>query len=121
MKIYLSINNREKVIQLPHLPSEITISKGQSNETYSTVNGELNLIGNLSLETISFSSFFDGWSLVEEIKSMRKRKLPLRLIVTETPINMPVTIDEFEASMRQGKKVWYSITLHEFRFRGGAV
>lgn len=128
MDIFLSINNREKVVQIPVLPSEITITSPQSNEKYTTTVGELNLIGNMGLKSLSWNSFFPskktnysknntmfGWDLVNEIENMRKRKLPFRLIITETPINMAVTIDSFEYGLKAGAKdIQYSISLSEF-------
>lgn len=121
MEIFLSINNREKVIKLPYLPPEITIASPQGNDTYQTTTGELNIIGNKGLKTLSFSSFFNDWSLVNQIETMRDRKVPIRLVITGSPVNMPVTIDEFEATMRSGKKVWYSISFREFKFLGGVT
>lgn len=117
MDIYISINNRERVVKLPHLPPELTISAAQMNETYPTTESALNLIGGLDLEAISFNSYLDDWSIVSELRELRKRKLPFRLIITGTPINLPVTIDRFECGMKQGKKIYYSIEFKEFRFK----
>lgn len=128
MDIYLSINNREKVIKIPVLPSEINISSSQGNETFAAVSGNLNIIGNLELKTLSWNSFFPcskrkyshdssffGWEYIKELEEMRKRKIPFRLIITDTPINMPVTIDSFEYGLKKGPQdIYYSIELKEF-------
>lgn len=127
MDFYLSINNRERVIQLPVPPSEFTLSSPQSNETFSTVEGDLKLIGNLGLKTISFSSLFPlqesrisrnndmlGWDYINLIEELRERKLPFRFMISETPINIAVTIDEFEYGLGRGDFIRYSITLSEF-------
>lgn len=131
MDIFLSINNREKVIQLPVLPAEFAVQSAQQNEIYQTVSiGEINLIGNKALKTIAWSSFFPAkrlsysknktmfsWDYVRELETMRERKLPFRLIITDTLINMPVTIDSFEYGMKAGTMdIQYSIELKEFRF-----
>ncbi|MBN7773166.1 hypothetical protein [Clostridium aminobutyricum] len=131
MEIILSINNREKVIHLPVLPSEVMIQSPEQNETYQTIGlGEVNLIGNKGLKSLSFSSFFPekavsysksnemfGWEYVNELENLRDRKLPFRLVITETPINMPVTIDTFEYGLRAGTNyIQYSLELKEFRF-----
>jgi len=133
MDIFLSINNREKVIQIPVLPAEFTLQSPQNNETYQTITlGELNLIGNKGLKSISFSSTFPaqklsysknnsmfGWEFVKELETMRDRKIPFRLIFTNTPINVPVTIDSFEYGMKsETKDIQYSIEFREFRFPG---
>lgn len=131
MDIVLSINNLEKVINFPVLPSEFTIQSPEQNETYQTIGiGEVNLIGDKGLKGISFSSFFPekaltysknsemfGWEFVNIIEELRDRKLPFRLVITETPINMPVTIDNFEYGLKAGRKdIQYSIEFKEFRF-----
>lgn len=131
MEIILSINNREKVIYIPVLPSELMIQSPEQNETYQTIGlGEVNLIGNKGLKSLSFSSFFPeksvsyakhnemfGWEYVNELENLRDRKLPFRLVITETPINMPVTIDTFEYGLKAGTKdIQYSLELKEFRF-----
>lgn len=116
MDIYLSINNRERVIKVPYLPPELTISSPQGNETFQTVNNELNLIGNLGLKGISFSSYCDDWEFVNILEELRKRKLPFRMVITDTKINIAVTIDNFDYSMKQGKKIYYILSLKEFRF-----
>lgn len=131
MDIFLSINNREKVIQLPVLPPEFMIQSPQDNEPYKTVAiGDINLIGNIGLKKISFSSTFPskkvpysknntmfGWDYVSEIETLRTRKLPFRLIITDTLINMAVTIDNFEYGLRSGTRdIQYSIEFSEFRF-----
>lgn len=122
MEIFLSINNREKVIKFPHLPPEITITRPQGSESYQTVNGELNIPGPLELKTISFESFLDAdWAFIEQIELMRRRKLPVRLVVTGTPINMACTVESFDTSHRRGKLIWYTITFKEFRFLGGVT
>ena len=131
MDIFLSINNREKVIQLPVLPAEFTVQSPQQNESYQTIEiGEINLIGNKGLKSIGFSSIFPairlaysrnssmlGWEFAKELESMRDRKIPFRLIITETPINMAVTIENFEYGMKsETKDIQYSIEFKEFRF-----
>lgn len=58
MDIYLSVNNRADILKIPVLPSQFTINKPQSTETFETVShGELMLIGSPKLKSISISSF----------------------------------------------------------------
>ncbi|MFV0517818.1 MAG: phage baseplate protein [Aminipila sp.] len=131
MDIFLSINNNEKVIQFPVLPSEFTLQSSEAHSSYQTISqGEITLIGNKSPKTISFSGVFPekkltysknttmyGWDFVKQIEEMRDRKLPFRLIITETPINMPVTIESFEYGLRSGTKdIQYSLEFKEFKF-----
>lgn len=131
MDIFLSINNREKVITIPILPSEFTLYSPQNNERYQALAGELNLIAKTKgLKAISFSSYFPstissfsknntmfGWDYVKELEKLRDRRLPFRLIITETIINIPVLIDNFEPGMKSNSRnVYYTIEMSEFRF-----
>lgn len=131
MDIYLSINNREQVIKLPVLPTEFKIQSGMKNETYDTINqGEIKLIGMEALKSISLQSFFPdkeysfsrdtsymGWEYVELIEKWKARRVPIRLVITETPINMACTIEAFEYGLQDGTEdVYYTLTLSEFKF-----
>ncbi|MCR4719699.1 MAG: hypothetical protein K5768_08745 [Firmicutes bacterium] len=127
MDIYLSVNNREQVICLPVLPSEFTVSKPHSNEVFETVTqGELNLIGKSKLKSISWSSFFPSkdyaflrdksytaFGYVYMLDTWYSQKLPMRLIITETPINMACTIEDFSYTIKKDGDMYYSITLSE--------
>ena len=131
MDIYMSINNREKVLRFPVLPSEFSVPSPFANESYVTVgSGELNLIGKRGLKSISWNCHFPtekrpyskpgdiwGWDIVSMIETLRDRKLPFRLIITDTPINMAVTIENFDPGMKAGTKdIQYSIEFKEFKF-----
>lgn len=131
MDIFLSINNREQVIKLPVLPAEFKIQSGMKNETYDTISqGEIKLISMETLKSISIQSFFpskdysflrDGtykkWQYVEIIEDWKSRRLPIRLTITESPINMACTIESFEYGMQDGTgDIYYNITLSEFKF-----
>lgn len=119
MEIFLSINNREKVIKFPYLPPELTIERPQGVEVFDTLEGQLNIIRPRELKKLSFDSFLEAdWDFIEQIEQMRARKLPMRLIVTGTPINMACTIESFDTTLKRGKFIWYSISFVEFRFVG---
>ncbi len=130
MDIFLSINNREQVIKLPVLPESFEVSSPQNNEKFETVNqGELKLIGLRGLRSISFQSFFPArrqsfstnyaykdYQFVNIIERWRARRIPIRLIITDTPINMAVAIDDFTYGQRDGTgDVYYSLSLEEFK------
>lgn len=130
MDIYLSVNNREQVMRLPVLPPEFSVSKPQSNETFETVTqGQLKLIGRPSLKSISWSSFFPvrdypflrdrsntAFGYLYILDTWISQKLPIRLIITETPINMACCIDDFSYSIKKDGDMNYSITLGEVPF-----
>lgn len=131
MDIFLSINNRERVFQLPIMPSEIGVKSSQKNSTFETVSlGDLKLIGLAGLDSISISSFFPvkkypfarstdlmGWDCVRLLKSWKKRRVPIRIIVSDTDINIAVAIENFEYGVQDGSgDVYYTLDLEEFRF-----
>ena len=139
MDIFLSVNNREEVLQIPVMPSSFTITKPQTREKFETVSGEeILLIGTPKLKGIAIESFFPvkeypylhhtynpdmwGWDYVYMIDSWIKQKLPIRLIITyeheDTPINMPVSVANFEYSMKTDGDLWYKIDFEQMNLLG---
>lgn len=136
MDIFLSINNREEVIRLPVIPSKFKIKSPVTTKTVDTVNqGEIKLIGLKKLKSIGWESFFPNtdytfckdskykeWDYVNILEKWRDRRVPIRIIITknsdsESIINMPVVIDNFEYGIKDGSQdVYYSIDLTEFKF-----
>lgn len=129
MDIYLSVNNREQVICLPVLPAEFTVSKPQKNETFETITqGDLKLIGTTGLKGITISSFFPvrdypflkdksykGFDYVYIIDKWIEAKYPIRLIITETPINMVCCVNDFGYSIKKDADLYYTLSLSEFK------
>ena len=128
MDIYLSVNNREEVIKLPVVPSSFTITKPRNNKKFETVSGsELKRIGVSALKGITIESFFPvrdypflrdrtykGQQYVYIIDTWVNRRLPIRLIITDTPINMAVSVENFEYTIGQDSNLNYVLTLEEF-------
>lgn len=105
-KIYLSINNREEIMELPVVPPEIEVQSPWGIETYNTnTQGDITLIGKRGLETLLISSFFPvhdypfvqfrgrpgesirmlqlkGWEYVNKLNQWRDRRIPIRFILT---------------------------------------
>lgn len=129
--IYLSVNNREQILKIPVPPSEFTVSKSRTNSVFETVNaGQLNLIGTSNLKSISWSSFFPvrdypylrdrsqkAFGYLYTLDTWYAQKLPMRLIITGTPINMACTIDDFQYTIKSDRDMWYTITLTEVPLR----
>lgn len=136
MDIFLSINNREQVIQLPIIPEDFQVEFSNNNETFTTISqGDLNLIGDKGLKTLSIETFFPnkeysfaksksmkGNDFIESILSWIDRKVPIRIVITNKEgrevINLPVAIDSFNYGYDKAGDVIYSLTLREFRFMG---
>jgi hypothetical protein len=128
MDIFLSVNNREQILQLPVVPPEFTITKPHKNDTFETASqGDLKLLGVAGLKGITIDSFFPvrdypflrstaykGFEYVYIIDTWIAAKLPIRLIITDTPINMAVAVDNFEYTIRQDGNLNYSLACSEF-------
>ncbi|WP_456273633.1 hypothetical protein [Bacillus sp. AK031] len=131
MDVFLSINNREQVIRLPIVPEEFEISFPHNNETFTRLNQKaLRLIGLEGLKTLTLQSFFPnryysfardhsymGFEYIDIIESWKARRVPIRIIVTDTPINLAVTIEELTYTPRDGSgDVYYTLSLSQFNF-----
>lgn len=132
MNIYLSVNNNAEVLQLPLMPPEFTVSKPQSITEFETVSKkDLALIGTPKLKTIGWNSFFPvrdypflknravwGWDYTYKIDKWIEQKLPIRLIITDTPVNMACEVSDFSYSIGTDGNLNYDIEFKEFNLLG---
>lgn len=133
MDIYLSFNNLAEVLRLPVLPQEFTAVTGLNNKTVEVIGlGELGIIGNRKLHEITIESFFpkhyssycryknipEPYDAVGLISKWRDTKRPIRLNITETPINLPCMIESWEHGQRGGQPgdIYFTLKLKEYRF-----
>jgi LysM repeat protein len=132
MEFLLSYNNNAERLQLPVNPSEFTISKSNINQTVNVNDvGEINIIGKPGLATISLAAFFpaqeysfcqykgfpEPYDCVKLIDSWRLSGKPIRLIITDTDINMAMAIETFEYSEKAGSRdIDFTLSLKEYRF-----
>lgn len=130
-KTYLSYNNGAEKIQLPVPLSSFEINVKQNNSTVNINNlGELNMIGKTGLITLSLSSFFPNqqysfcqctpsspYTYIKQIDTWRTSGKPIRVTVSDTPINYAVTIDNFKWSEKDGTcDVYFTLDLKEYKF-----
>ena len=131
MDIFL--RTADKTIKLPVLPNGYTISTGQNNQVINTVSGgEILLKGKPKLKTIEITSFFPkskthgGYSarskfkpplaLINLIGKWRKDAQVVRLIISETNINMLTLIDSFDYGQEGGSGDFnFSISFTEYK------
>lgn len=63
---------------------------------------------------------FYGWSYVRTIEEWMKKRVPIRVIITDLEndaVNLPMTIDSFKYGIQDGSNdIKYTISLTEFRF-----
>lgn len=128
MDIITSVNNRAEVMTIPVIPPSFTVQKPQGGQIFETVSqGELKLIGTPKLQIISWQSFFPirdyhflrnrdiwGWDYVYKFDEWKKNKIPIRLIITETPINMAASVKDFQNEIKSDGDIWYKIDFEEF-------
>ena len=134
MDIGFFFNYNDTVIQLPVNPDKVTVKCSGNNSVSQIISlGEINLLKDRKLTSISFKSFFpnDVWFPAIRTSSefagpdyykkfftdIQDAKKPVRLLITGLNINMLVSIEEFEFYHQAGdhEDAYYSIELKEYR------
>ncbi len=116
---------------LPVTPASFTVESGMRVETINlhTV-GDINLPGLPTLATIKIDALFpaqeypfanstqlEPYRLVEQFQRWITGKNILRFIITETPVNIPVLIENIAYGEKDGTgDVYATLTLREYRF-----
>ena len=127
MEIWISMDDDR--MRLPVLPS--TVEAGStSNNTTIDINGrgEVMLLGNEDLRTMTIESFFPNqdytfveqflkpWDFVSKILDWKASKKPIRLIVTGTVLNTEMGIENFNYGEMDGSgDVYYTLDLKDYR------
>lgn len=119
IKIYFQY--KEELIYLPVAPSELTIARGGNNENTEVVGlGEINVIRNKRLIPLTIESFFpeenNPQTYIDFFIKIQDEKQPVRVICQEFKINMLMSIDAFEYSVRAGEEGdrYYTLELMEW-------
>lgn len=137
-EVWLSYNNREETLQLPVTPF-FTIETSQGVETMTLHQlSEISLPGLKGLDGMTLESFFphvgatygfmqyspppDPWECVAMIKRWKESRRPMRVIITETDINVAMLIKSFNYGVADGTKdVKWQLDLLEYVFLPAAV
>ncbi|MFD2702792.1 LysM peptidoglycan-binding domain-containing protein [Paenibacillus shunpengii] len=133
-QFWLKFNNNAEVFWLPVNPRSLSATSTHGfTDIDVTQLGEYTVIGNNRLREYSFSSLFprdynpsfcehprlkDPWETVKMIERWQRSGKPVRFIVTNTPINLAVTIRSFTYEERGGEPgdIYYTLTLKEYVF-----
>ncbi|MDH6675721.1 LysM repeat protein [Paenibacillus sp. LBL] len=133
-QFWLKFNNGAEVMWLPVNPATISVTSTNGFEDIDVSNlGEYTIIGNGRQKEFSVSSLFpreynasfcehprlkDPWEYVKTIERWQRSGKPVRYIVTNTPINIAVTIRNFEYEERGGEPgdIYYTLDLKEYTF-----
>ena len=135
MDFILSYNNREGVMVFPVVPNEaIVLQRGQKNETFDSVSGEMQALGTMGLASFELESFFPthdydfirpggkrpAWDFVRTIEAVRARRIPFRAVHLDNSgreiFNLPVSVDSFEHWVDQAGDISYRLSFREYRF-----
>lgn len=133
-EFWLSWGNGKEKMRLPVNPASIKIDTAFSHNDVEVLRlGEFTVIGERGLAEFSFSSFFPAeynpsyceyrnvkppWDHVKVLERWRDSRKPMRLIVTGTPINYPVTIRSFSydpGPAGSPRDIYYEISFKEYR------
>ncbi|QOT13737.1 LysM peptidoglycan-binding domain-containing protein (plasmid) [Paenibacillus sp. JNUCC32] len=133
-QFWLKFNNGAEVMWLPVNPDTIAVASVHGYEDIEVSNlGEYTIIGNGRQKEFTLSSLFprdynasfcehprllDPWEYVKTIERWQRSGKPVRYIVTNTPINIAVTIRNFEYEERGGEPgdIYYTLDLKEYTF-----
>jgi len=137
MDIIFSANNNEEVFVFPVVPPDLGPVIPQEHEDFDAVTGRMKLIGNMGLMTLSIESFWpvnknypwvrpgseaDGWLYVKFFDRWRKKKVPMRVIITtddgQTRLNMACLINNLEWKVDRVGDIRYKLSVEEYRFAG---
>jgi LysM repeat protein len=129
MDIY--IYQGKDIYRFAVLPSSIEIGTAQQNSTVNIINyGEINIIGKRNLRTLSLSSFFPNkntdytfvryTNYAEPLAYVKKFQSwlgnPIHLLVTDTDINMDMTIESFSYSKQDSTgDIYFTLELKEYK------
>ena len=134
MFITLSDVTGANIYVIPIVPPEVSMKTGGENETLKTAKGNIRLIGECCLKTVSWSSIFpvnkkytfadagarsNGYEYTNFLDEACVAKIPIRVVITtadkRTICNMLATVDDgFTWSVDKAGDLNYSITLTEF-------
>ncbi|MEG0907087.1 MAG: LysM peptidoglycan-binding domain-containing protein [Cellulosilyticaceae bacterium] len=132
MDYYLSFNNNEEKLRLPVIPSSFEVAIPNQNTTVNITNlGEVNLIGKTGLAAMIIESFFpkqqysfclykdfsQPYECINMLLKWKDSGKPIRVIVTETPINYAMAIERISYSEIDGTgDVYFVLELKEYKF-----
>jgi len=131
LEFHLSWQNNTEMFMLPITPSKFELTNPHINKVVNINDlGDVNIIGKKGLSEITIESFFpkqnyyfckatplDSQAYVDMILKWKNSRKPIRLIITDTQINIAVAIENFTYGVRDGTgDVYFTLELKEYRF-----
>lgn len=127
-------DNKGTYLRLPVNPESVAISSPFSVNVVNVASlGEVSIAGGRGLKKVSFESFFPDkynasyceyqnfpkpFTWVSKIEKLRDSRAEIRLVITGTPITIPVFIEGFEIEPERAGSpgdIYYSITMTEYK------
>lgn len=121
-------------LTLPVTPWKYKITTAQNNKVIDILDsGEALLFGNTKLKKLRFSCFFpnqerheghkyivgDNYSpseCIDQIIKWKESKKPVRVIITDSPVNLVMGIMDFDYHEKDGTRdIWFEISFNEYR------
>lgn len=135
VEFWLSFNSGAEKLRLPVNPPSLNVQSPFGNTDVDISQfGEFTIIGERGATDLSFDAFFPREynasyceytdfptpaECVRTIERWRNERKPLRLVVTGTDVNLPVTIRDFSYEVQRAGSpgdIYYSMSLREYRF-----
>ncbi|WP_153732528.1 LysM peptidoglycan-binding domain-containing protein [Sporosarcina obsidiansis] len=132
-EMWLTFGNGKEKLRFPVMPGVLNVSNGSNNENVMISRlGEVTIIQDPVAKIFQFSSFFPReesplveysgilypWDYIKMIERWKNSRKPARFIITGTPINFAVSIEDF--SYREGEKdvgdYDFNLVLKEYKF-----
>lgn len=131
--IYISVENNKEVIKIPIPPINWSFGSPFGVQTFESIDlGTISLIGKRGIKSFSFNGIFpkdnrtysfdrskqmSAWDYVKKLEEWRRREIPVRLIITDTPMNIAMAINNFSYGVQDGTgDVYYTLDMQEFKF-----
>ena len=117
---------------LPVTPEKYQVTTAQGNKTYTILDaGEVLVFGNQKLKTLKFAGFFPALKheysfvvgdrkepsdCIALIGKWKESKSPVRVIITDSPVNLMMAIMEFDLEEKDGTRdIYYKLSFKEYR------
>ena len=130
----ITISCESEQLTLPVTPWRYTVNTSQDNKFVDILDfGEVMLFGNSKLKCLKFGCFFpnqenheghkyvvgDSYSpseCIDQITKWKESKKPVRVIITDSPINLVMGIIDFNYFEKDGTRdIWYDIEFKEYK------
>ncbi|AVK82458.1 hypothetical protein C3943_02295 [Lysinibacillus sp. B2A1] len=131
MDIFVSSEDRKEVLQLPIIPTDLSVKFSHNNQTFSTISaGDIKLIGMAGLKAISIDSWFPmreysfakspllGTEAKEFFVKWKRKRRPIRIVIVNNAgyefHNELYAIEEFTFGYDRVGDMTYSLSLEQF-------